>query len=63
MSPGTAGRSRWTPRLLATEAGLTSRCVSDDFARRAEAALGAQLEGQPLPFLSMAHESLPRRFD
>ena len=29
MSPPTAGRSRWTTRLLAQEVGLTSGCVSD----------------------------------
>ena len=29
MSPPPAGRSRWTTRLLATEVGLTSGCVSD----------------------------------
>jgi transposase len=29
MSPPPAGRSRWTTRLLAKQAGLTSGCVSD----------------------------------
>jgi transposase len=29
MSPPPAGRSRWSTRLLATEVGLTSGCVSD----------------------------------
>jgi len=29
LSPPPAGRSRWTTRLLATEVGLTSGCVSD----------------------------------
>jgi transposase len=29
MSPPPAGRSRWTTRLLGTEVGLTSGCVSD----------------------------------
>jgi hypothetical protein len=29
MSPPPAGRSRWTPRLLAKQVGLTGGCVSD----------------------------------